>query len=76
MREEAFEFVVELGGQSLVMSHDDCRTVYLLDHLRHGVGFAGAGDAKENLVLVTIEYTPRQRRDCGRLVSLRLVIAN
>ena len=50
--EELLELVVELGGQGLVVGEDEGRAVELLDDLGHGEGFAGAGDAEQDLVLV------------------------
>ena len=46
--------MVELGGESLIVREDDGGPVGLLDHLRHGEGFAGAGDAEEHLMAVAV----------------------
>ena len=48
--EEAAEFLVELGGQGLVVGDDQDRPVDPGDEVGHGEGLAGAGDALEDLV--------------------------
>jgi hypothetical protein len=48
--EEAPEFLVELGGQGLVVGDDQHRPVDPGDDVGHGEGLARAGDAFEDLV--------------------------
>ena len=55
VREEALELGAELGRQGLVVGQDQRGLLNLLDDLGHGVGFAGAGDAQQDLELVAPE---------------------
>ena len=57
VREEIFEFVIELGGQGFVVGHDERGAVQLLDHFSGCVSFAGAGYAQKDLMLFAIEQT-------------------
>ena len=74
VREEVLEFVIELRGQGFVVRHHQRGPVRLLDHLGHGVGLAGSGDAEQNLVLFAIEDTASQRFNGRCLIAARLVI--
>ena len=74
VREEGFEFAVELGGKGFVVGHDDGRQLRLFDHLGHGVGLPAAGDALERLVAVAVQHTERQGLDGDRLVPGRCVL--
>ena len=49
-REEFLELGVELGGEGLVMAHDEGRAADARDDVRHGEGLAAAGDAFEGAV--------------------------
>ncbi len=69
--EEALELAVELRRQGLVRRQDDRRPLRRLDHLRHGEGFAGAGDAEQHLRAVVAPGALDQILDRGRLVALR-----
>ena len=71
--EEALELAIELGGQRLVRRQNDGGALGGLDHLGHGVGLAGAGDAEQHLGAVLTRDTLDQFLDRGRLVALRLV---
>src|SRR5438309_1454516 len=71
--EETLEFAIELRGQRLVRRQDNCRALRRLDHLGHGVGLAGAGDAEQHLGAVVALYAFDQFLDRSRLVALRLV---
>ena len=42
--EKAFELVIKLGCQSLVVRHDQRRAIHRLDHFRHGVRLARSCD--------------------------------
>ena len=55
--EEALELAVELRGQRLVRREDEGRALRRLDHLGHGEGLAGAGDAEQHLVR-SLRWTP------------------
>ena len=74
--EEAFEFVVELGSQGLVVRHDQGRPVCGLDHLGGGVGLARSGDPEQHLMLLAIEYAAGEGFDGLCLVALGFVVAN
>ena len=71
--EEALELAIELRGQRLVRRQDDGGALRRLDHLGHGVGFSGAGDAEQNLRAVVAVDALDQFLDGGRLVALRFV---
>ena len=49
--EEGPEFVVELGGQRLVVGDDEGGTLHPLDDIRHGEGLPRTGDPQEDLML-------------------------
>ena len=66
--------MVELGGESFVVSEDDCGAVDLLDQLRDGESFAGAGDAEEHLMAVAVVHTSDELGDGFGLVAARLVV--
>ena len=51
--EEAFEFAVELRGERFVVAQDQRGFLQALDHVGHGEGLAGAGDAEQRLVAAT-----------------------
>ena len=51
---EALELAVELRGERLVRREDQRRALRPLDHLRHGEGLAGAGDAEQHLVALLL----------------------
>ncbi len=72
--EERFEFVIELRGQRLVVGQDQRRAARFLDHLGHGEGFAGAGDAQQHLVLFAVEQAAEKLIDGGGLIAARAVI--
>ncbi len=76
MGEEAFEFMIELGRQSLVVRHHNRGPVGLLDHLGHGVSLARPRNPQQNLVLFAIENTPDQALNSGGLVAARFVVAD
>ena len=70
---ETLELAVELRGQRLVRRQDEGGALRRLDHLGHGVGLAGAGDAEQNLRTVVARDALDQLSDRGGLVALRLV---
>ena len=72
--EEAPELAIELRRQRLVRGEDQRRALGRLDHLGHGVGLAGAGDAEQHLGAVVALDAFDQFGDRGRLVALRLVV--
>ena len=75
LREEGFEFVVELRGERLVVREDDGGAIELLDHLRHREGLARAGDAEEDLVAVAVGCAADELRDGFGLVAAGFVVA-
>ena len=50
VREKVLEFPVELGGQGLVVGDDQGGPLDGLNHVGHGEGLAGTGNAEEDLV--------------------------
>ncbi len=71
---EAPELAVELRRQRLVGRKDQRRALRLLDHLRHGEGLAGAGDAEQHLHAVVALHALDQLFDRERLVALGLEV--
>jgi broad specificity phosphatase PhoE len=65
--------VVELGGEGLVVREDEGGALDGLDDLGHGEGFAGAGDAEQDLVLLAGGETGDEFADGSGLVALGLV---
>ena len=76
MREKILELVIKLCGQRFVVSHDQRGTVHCLDHLCHGVGLAGAGDAEQHLMLLAIVDAAEEGFYGATLIALRFVIGN
>ena len=72
--EEAPELAVELGRQRLVGRQDQRRALRRLDHLGHGEGLAGAGDAQQHLVAVVAAQALDQLVDRLGLVALGLEV--
>ena len=72
--EEALELAVELRRQRLVGREDQRRALRALDHLRHGEGLAGAGDAEQHLHAVVALHAFDQLVDRQRLVALGLEV--
>ena len=68
-----FELVVELGGEGFVVREDEGGALQLLDDLGHGEGFAGAGDAEEDLVFFAGVDAGDEFGDGSGLVALGLV---
>ena len=71
--EEAFEFAIKLGGQCLVGRENKRGALRLLDHLRHGEGFAGTGDAEQHLIAVKLGNAFNKRFDRSGLIARRLI---
>jgi hypothetical protein len=67
---ERLELAVELGGERLVGRKDQGRALRRLDHLGHGVGFPGAGDAEQHLGAIPARDAFHQLDDRLRLVAL------
>src|SRR6202795_2789445 len=76
VREEVFELVIELGGQRLVVGHDEGGAVGRLDHLGCGEGLARSGDAEQDLMLLAIEDAADEGVDGSSLIALGFVVAN
>ena len=66
---ELLELTIELGGQRLVMGHDDGRPLDLLDHIGDGEGLAGAGNPQQRLVCQTGVNPIHQPLDCLGLIA-------
>ena len=73
---EAFEFVIKLRRQSLVMGHDQSRPVCCLNDLGHGVRLARPGDAEQHLVLFAIKNTASEGLNGSPLITARLVVTD
>ena len=73
-REIAFEFLIQLRGQRLVVRQHQGRAIGGLDHFGHGEGLARAGDSKQNLVLVTVAQAAQERFNSSGLVASRLIV--
>ena len=66
---ELLELTIELGGQGLVMGHDDGGPLDLLDDIGDGEGFTGAGYPQQRLVCQTGLDTIHQPFDCLGLIA-------
>ena len=53
LREESFEFAVQLGCEGFVVAQNQGRTLKPLNDVRHGKGFAGTGYAQQRNILHT-----------------------
>ena len=74
--EKLLELGAQLGRQGLVVGQNQGGPLGLLDHLRHGKGLAGAGDAQQDLLLQPVLNALRQSGDGLGLVAGRLVFRN
>jgi hypothetical protein len=68
--------VKELGGESLVVRKNERRAIEVLDHFRHSKGFAGAGDAEQDLMLFAGMNTVEKFFDGAALIAARLVVTD
>jgi hypothetical protein len=66
--------VVELRGESFIVSQDQGRPAGFFDQLGHGVGFAGAGDAEQRLMFFAVQKAAEELIDGGGLIAARAVI--
>lgn len=46
VRKELLEFIVQLGGQGLVVAEHECRPLKILDDVGHREGLTGTRDAQ------------------------------
>ncbi|OPZ95552.1 MAG: hypothetical protein BWY71_02201 [Planctomycetes bacterium ADurb.Bin412] len=69
VREELFEFSVQLGYQCFVMRDHQGRPLRILYHVGHGECFTAAGNAEQGLVFFAGKYAFRQLADGFRLVA-------
>ena len=67
--EEFLELAVKLGGECFVWCQNEGRALGFLDNLGHGEGFAGTGDAEQDLGLLLIVNALDQVLDGGGLVA-------
>ena len=74
VRQELAELVAELGGQRLVVGHDQRRLLYLRDDVGHREGLARAGDAEQRLEAVAAEDALAERGDGLGLVAGEAVV--
>ncbi len=71
--EELLEFLVELGGEDLVMGEDEGGAAGEFDDLGHCEGLAGAGDAEQDLVGVAVVNAADEGFNGGALVAAGLI---
>ena len=76
LRKEPSELLIELRGQGLVVDHDERGPVHLGDHLGHGEGLAGAGDAQQHLALIAPREALHELGNGARLVPLQLEVGD
>ena len=76
MGKEAFELVIELRRERLVVGHHQSRTIERLDHFGHGECLPRSGDAQQDLMLFAVEYAAGQCLDGRSLVALWFVAGN
>ena len=69
VRKELLELAVELGGQRLVVRHDQRRPLHGLDHVGHRERLARAGHAHQHLFLFPGLQTGDQRLNGLRLIA-------
>ena len=73
-REESPELLIQLGGQGLVVHHDQRRAVHLGQHLRHRECLTRAGDAEQDLTLVPATQGFGELRNGARLIAAQLEV--
>ena len=76
VREKFAHFAVKLRGEGLVRRENQRRTLRTRDDVRHGEGFAGAGNAEQGLLGKAVFKAFQQLLDGGGLVAGGLVIAD
>ena len=69
--EEAPKLLVELGGERLVVRHDERRPVHRLDHPGNGIGLPGTRHSQEHLVRITTVEPLGELLDGSLLISAR-----
>jgi hypothetical protein len=74
VREKFLELGIKLGSQSLIVADDQRGTVYLLDNIGHGEGFATSGNPQQSLGKVILPKPPEKSVYGLGLVSGRLKI--
>ena len=72
VRKELLELGEQLGGQGLVVRHDQHRPLHLLDHVGHREGLARAGHAHQHLVLFAAAQARGEGLDGLGLIAGRL----
>ena len=70
---ELSHLLEQLGGQRLVVAHDEGRFSRPLDHVGHGEGLAGSGRTQQGLIRPLLLNALAQLVDRGRLVTCRLI---
>jgi hypothetical protein len=65
--------VVELGSERFIVREDKRGALQLFDDLGHREGFAGAGDAEEDLIFFACMNAGDEFGDGAGLVALGLV---
>jgi len=73
IREEGFEFSIELRRQSFIRREDQSRSLGRFDDLGHGKGLAGSGRAEQDLVALALLDTIHEFGNRGALITGRIV---
>ncbi len=73
MREEFFEFGIQLTGQRFIMYENKRRLVYLSDHIGNGKRLTGSRRSEKDLLFFPILYPLNEFADRLDLVTLRLI---
>ena len=76
VREEALEFLIELGGERLVVRHHQRRPVDARDALGHRERLARTGHAEQHLVLVAALEALGQLVDRPGLIAAKLEVGD
>ncbi len=74
--EKLLHLAVELGGEGLVVRHDQRRTLQRLDDVSHGEGLARTGNAEQDVVAVAAAQALEQVIDGLGLVAGRLEVGD
>ena len=76
VREELFEFAVELSGQRFVVRQDERRTIHLSDDVGHRERLAGSGNSQQNLIALAFRDPADEFLDRRRLITSWCVVTD
>ena len=74
--EQPLELLIELCRQGLVVRHHEAGSIDASDHLGHGEGLPGPGDAEQHLVAVAAVESLGQLRDRSLLITMNLEVGD